>query len=423
MTDSVVLLRDKAARGRRGTNLPRMGGFNQSLILDKIRRSPTGLSRVELVGTTSLSAQTISNICRRLLDLGLIREAGKEGVGPGKPRSILRLNPEGRYAVGVHLDPTVMTLVILDLTGDVVAHARERTPSAVNPQHVVDTIVHATTQLIEGSGVDRSRIAGIGIAAPGPIDSPRGVVIDPPNLSGWHRVTLRDSLAEASGLPAVLDKDVTAAAVAEMWAGGERGLESFIFVYMGTGIGVGTVLDGDVVRGTSGNAGEVGHIVVDTEGPRCTCGQRGCVAVTCTPRALVEEAERVGAIRVERSSDSTSEIDEAFTRLCDAARGGNELAIGVIDRSAERVTRAVAVVANMLDVDRVIFGGPIWSRISGHYLREMPSLLEDLRATRAVHEIEIESTSFGEEVGAIGAACLILDHTLTPRPDTLLLAE
>ena len=423
MTETAITRGDEATRGRRGTNLPRMGDFNQSLILDEIRRSHTGLSRVQLAGTTKLSAQTISNICRRLLDTGLIREAGKEGVGPGKPRTILRLNAEGRYAIGVHLDPTVITFVMLDLTGTIVTKHREATPVASDPEHVVDTIVRATRALIEESGVDQSRIAGIGIAAPGPIDTARGAVIDPPNLAEWHRVALRDSLAEATGLPAVLDKDVTAAAVAEMWAGGDQGFESFIFVYMGTGIGVGTVLDGDVLRGTSGNAGEVGHIVVDPDGPPCACGQQGCVAVTSTPRTLVEEAERLGVLPRDRTSNDAGSIDDGFTALCAAASAGDTTAVEILERSASRITRAVAVVANMLDVDRVIFGGPTWSRLAPFYLPAVPAILEDLRATRSIHPIRIVGTTVGDEVGAVGAACLILDHTLTPRANMLLLGD
>ncbi|CAN5347656.1 ROK family transcriptional regulator [soil metagenome] len=418
MTETAELAGAKVARPRRGTNLPRMGDFNQSLILDEIRRSPAGLSRVELARTTRLSAQTISNICRRLLDFGLIVEGGKEGVGPGKPRTILRLNPEGRYAVGVHLDPTVMTFVMLDLTGRVVARASEQTPRASDPDHVVSTIVNATTRLIADSGVPHDRIAGIGIAAPGPIDSERGAIIDPPNLAGWHRVNLRDSLADATGLPAVLDKDVTAAAVAEMWASGDRGLESFIFVYLGTGIGVGIVLNGDVVRGTSGNAGEIGHIVVDPDGPLCTCGQKGCVAVTCAPRDLVEEAVALGVLRDQ--GDGTTAIDEGFTLLCNKAAAGDGAAREILQRAAARITRAIAVVANILDVDRVVFGGPTWSRLSSFYLQGIPPLLDDLRATRSIHHIGIMGNSVGDDVGAVGGACLILDHTLTPRPGTLL---
>src|SRR6185312_7030985 len=104
---------------RRGTNLPKMGDFNQAVILDSIRRSEEGLSRVELAGLAGLAAQTVSNICRRLLDSGLIVEAGKDGSGPGKPRTILRLNPKGMYVVGVHIDPALTSYALLDAVGTV----------------------------------------------------------------------------------------------------------------------------------------------------------------------------------------------------------------------------------------------------------------------------------------------------------------
>ncbi len=408
---------------RRGTNLPAMGDFNQSVILDAIRRAPQGLSRVQLVRATGLSAQTISNICRRLLDSDLIREAGKESRGPGKPRTMLVVNPEGRYAIGVHLDPTVMTFVMLDLTGAVVKHSRKPTPTVTNPDKIIDKIVRELAKLIAESGVDRERIAGVGIAAPGPIDSVKGTVVDPPHLTGWHRVPLRDALGDATGLTAILDKDVTAAAIAEMWGGGPHGTGSFVFFYLGTGIGVGLVVDDLVVRGSSDNAGEIGHIVTDPNGPPCFCGLRGCVAVTCMPQALVQEAEELGVLDDSRVGSDTTTVDARFTQLCDAARNGNVVAIEIIDRSAVRLSRAVAVVANVLDVDRVVFGGPFWSRLSEHYLRRIPELLGELRATRRIHPITVSGSVVGEDVAAVGAACLALDHALAPNPRALLIAR
>jgi len=412
----------KDAPARRGTNLPAMADFNQSVILDAIRRSGTGLSRVELVTATGLSPQTISNITRRLLDGGFIEEAGKTSSGPGKPRTMLRLNPSGRYALGVHLDPTVMTFVMLDLTGSVVRRSSFPTPAVMDPNLVIDQIVAALAQLIDDSGVPRDRIGGVGIAAPGPIDSVQGTVVDPPYLAGWHRVPLREALQEGIGLPAILDKDVTASAIAEMWAGGESGAGSFIFFYLGTGIGVGLVMHDEVVRGSSGNAGEIGHIVTDPSGPPCFCGLRGCIAVTCMPQALVQEAERLGVLRDTRVASDTHTVDSRFTELCDAAEAGNVTAIEILERSAVRLSKAVAVVANILDVDRVVFGGPFWSRLSGHYLRRIPELLEELRATRSIHRITVTGSAVGEDVGAIGAACLVLDRALAPNPKALLLA-
>jgi predicted NBD/HSP70 family sugar kinase len=411
------------AQSRRGTNLPAMGDFNQSVILDAIRRATTGLSRVELSKTTGLAAQTISNICRRLLDTGLIIEAGRESLGPGKPRTLLRLNPEGRYALGVHLDPTIMTVVMLDLTGAVVARKRKLTPTVTDPNRIIAQIASSLLKLIKDSGVPREKIGGLGIATPGPIDHLRGTVVDPPHLIGWHRVPLREALAAATALPALLDKDVTASAIAEMWVGGANGVGSFMFLYLGTGIGAGLVVKDEVIRGSSDNAGEIGHIVTDPSGPPCFCGLRGCIAVTCMPQALVLEAESLGVLGNSRIGSDTRAVDARFTELCDAAAAGNPVAIEIIDRSAVRLSRAVAVVANMLDVDRVVFGGPFWSRLSDHYLRRVPELLEQLSATRSIHRISVTGTVVGEDVAAIGAACLVLDSALTPHPKTLLLAD
>ena len=164
------------------------------------------------------------------------------------------------------------------------------------------------------------------MAAPGPIDLDNGTVVDPPLLPGWDRVELRSALSEATGYSVLVDKDVTSAAVAETWAGGPSGSGSFIFMYMGTGIGCGIVLNDEVIRGTSGNAGEIGHIIVDPDGAPCDCGLRGCVKSTCIPQVLVAEAEDAGILDGSRSGNSGAEIQQSFSRLCDLADQGNEQA-------------------------------------------------------------------------------------------------
>jgi predicted NBD/HSP70 family sugar kinase len=406
---------------RRGTNLPRMGDFNLTVILDAIRRSTGGLSRVELAQIVGLSPQTISNISRRLLDQNLIVEAGKEGSGPGKPRTILRLNPAGMYAVGVHLDPAVTTFVVLDLVGAVVRHSRINTPGGGDPDGVIATIAAEIKDLVAASGVDPDKIAGLGVAAPGPIDLDEGTVVDPPLLLGWDRVPLRDALAAATGLSTLVDKDVTSAAVAETWAGGPSGSGSFVFMYMGTGIGCGIVLNDEVVRGTSGNAGEIGHIIVDPDGPPCDCGLRGCVKSSCIPQVLVAQAEAAGVLDVARHPSGAPAVQESFAKLCAEADAGNSRAAEIIDQSAVLVARAVAVVTNTLDVERVVFGGPFWTLLSRRYLDRVPQLLTENSAARQIHGIEVVGTGVGEDVGAVGAACLVLEHTLAPRAQRLLL--
>lgn len=397
-----------------------MGDFNLTVILDAIRRTTGGLSRVELAQIVGLSPQTISNISRRLLDQNLIIEAGKEGTGPGKPRTILRLNPGGMYALGVHLDPAVTTFVVLDLVGSVVRHSRIKTPGGNDPSAVISTIAAEIDQLVADSGVDRGRIAGLGVAAPGPIDLDNGTVVDPPLLPGWDRVELREALARATGYSVLVDKDVTSAAVAETWAGGPSGAGSFIFMYMGTGIGCGIVLNDEVVRGTSGNAGEIGHIIVDPDGPPCDCGLRGCVKSSCIPQVLVAQAEAAGILEGPQAR-SAAEIQQSFSDLCARAYAGDDRASAILDKSAALVARAVSVVTNTLDVERVVFGGPFWTCLSQRYLELIPPLLDANSDVRLIHPIEVVGTGVGEDVGAIGAASLVLEHTLAPRAQRLLL--
>ncbi|MFP5315828.1 MAG: ROK family transcriptional regulator [Actinomycetes bacterium] len=398
-----------------------MGDFNQSVILDAIRRSSDGLSRVELVDLIGLSPQAVSNITRRLLAEELIVEAGKSGSGPGKPRTILRINPSGRYAIGVHLDPALMTVLLMDLMG-VVLHRRVReTPQGTEPGEIIDAIAGEVSALLAESPVDPARVEGIGVAPPGPIDQPAGAVVDPPLLLGWHRVPLRDALAEATGMPVFVEKDVIAAAVAEIWGGGQESTQSFVFVYIGTGIGSGIVVDGEVMRGTSGNAGEIGHIVTDPNGPECACGMRGCIAVTCDPQSMVIEAERLGVLSEERHRNG--DVADGLLQLCAAADQGDDLAIEILNRAAVRTARAVSVLANALDVDRVVFGGPFWEPLASRYLEVVPSSLLDFRAARSIHPVEVVSTGIGDDVAAVGAACLMLERTLGPRAERLMLAR
>jgi len=406
---------------RRGTNLPRMGDFNQSVILEAIRRSSAGLSRIELAEATGLSAQTVTNITRRLLDDGLIAEAGRTINGPGKPRITLRLVADSRFSIGVHLDPAVITFVILDLAGSLVRRRVARTP-ATQPERIVEAMAEAISALIAESGIDRDAIAGVGVAAPGPLDVAKGTVIDPPKLAGWRRVPLRSVLSEATGVPVALEKDTTAAAVGELWTGRGPADESFLFVYLGTGIGVSLVRDGDPVRGSSGNVGEVGHIIVDADGPACSCGARGCVEVVCTPQAIVEQAEAAGVFETVRDDDADA-VESRFTELCDRAASGQSTARRVLTSSAENLAVLIAALTNALDVDRVVLGGPFWSRLATIYLDVIPGQLDRRSATRAVRTLPVHGTVVGDDVGAVGAACVVLDAVLTPRASALYLDD
>lgn len=236
-----------------GTNLPRVGGYNQAVVLDAIRTTGQ-VSRVELATLTGLTNQTVSNVVRKLLDAGLVAESGQAPSSGGKRRTLLTIRADGACAVGVHLDPDAAVIVVVDLAYEVIGSRRLRLTDPGDPADVVDRIARATGRLLDRSAVDRTRLLGLGIAAPGPLDGTTGAVVSPPNFPGWGRVPLADMFAEATGLPVALDNDATAAAIGERWIGGADRAGSFLFIYYGTGVGAGIVLNNTVLHGDSGNA-------------------------------------------------------------------------------------------------------------------------------------------------------------------------
>ncbi|MFJ2830149.1 ROK family transcriptional regulator [Streptomyces sp. NPDC087263] len=389
---------------RRGTNLPRVGDFNESVILDAIRRHPTGLSRVELAQATGLSAQTVSNITRRLLDQGVARESGKQSSGSGKPRTLLEIVPASRYALGVHLDPAVITCVLVDLLGTVVAQRSEGTPSGGDTDGTVADMAASVSAIVAESGADRERILGLGIAAPGPIDAAAGWVVDPPELRGWGRYPLRDKLSEATGFPALLDKDVTAAAVAERWTGAANDSRNLLFFYLGTGSGMGLVVEDTVLRGVSGNAGEVGGL-----------------GAACSTRTLVEEAIALGVLGAEYTVTNPADAQRGLERLAALAADGERQADGIIERLAIRIGRGVCAAATLLDVDTVVFGGPTWQLLADRLLATIEPMVAQSPFVRATHPTTVVSTTLGEKVAAVGAASLVLDRALSAQPRSLLL--
>lgn len=430
------------AEHRRGANLPSIGGFNRTVVLDAVRRSPDGLSRVELASRTGLSAQTVSNVTRFLIEAGMIAESGTVVSGRGKPRTILRLEAGSRYAVGVHVDPAVVTYVLLDLAGTVIAATTTSTPTADDPSEVVRTIADAVDGLVAEADVDVDAVLGVGIASPGPIDVDAGVVLDPPFLPRWRDVPLRDALAEATGYPVLLEKDVTAAVVGEMFLAGESSARNFAFVYFGTGFGVGLAVDHEPVRGVGSNAGDAGHIMVEQgtlAGTPDGSGTRGEVGAAVAPDRLVQiarsrglalgrvpagrEVEADGVVEAPgiAEPDGVAAVDRAWDELGAAIDAGDPVAIGLAEDAGTVMGNAVVLIVNLLDMDRVVFGGPFWSRVASAALPAARRAIVDSPLLVPKHPVVVTESDRGADVAAVGAACLVLDAALSPRASALLI--
>ncbi|MFE4636979.1 ROK family protein [Streptomyces sp. NPDC056773] len=302
-------------------NLPVLRGHNDALVLDLLRGAgPAGLGRGDLANRTGLTPQAVSKIAARLREDGLVADAGREPSTGGKPRTLLRLVPEARYAVGVHLDRDELTAVRVDLAGRVVADGRGPLDFGAGPEAVVEEAVRAVARV----GGDRP-LLGVGVAAPGPLDWRTGVLGRVTGFPEWEGFPLREVLEGRLGVPVRVDKDTNAGVAAGACSG-----EAVAYVHVGTGLGAGLRLAGagEVYRGRRSAAGEFGHQVLRLDGPACRCGGRGCAEVLCL----------------------------------DAVAGGR------LEEAARIVGEAAANLVALLDVDRVLLGGRVVAAAPGVFL-------------------------------------------------------
>ncbi|MCP3804315.1 ROK family transcriptional regulator [Allokutzneria sp. A3M-2-11 16] len=382
-----------------GVNLDVVRDHNSALVLSLVRRSGE-LSRVQVAEHTGLTGQAISKIIARLLADGLVREGRREVHGRGKPRTMLRLVGSARHALGAHIDRDELRLVLVDLTGEVVAsRARtyERTP--LEPETAVGMLADMVAEMVAEQAP--AEITGLGIGLPGPLDHTTGTVLGATHLPGWDKVPLAELAAERTGLPVLVDKDTNTAILAENWDRGDT-LNDAALVYVGTGIGAGLVLGGRIHRGARTNAGEFGHTTLSVDGPLCACGRRGCVEALCGPATIGG-----GARSADEAVVWTPEAGARFTAVCAAARDGDPDARRELATAARTLGVAAADLVALLDIDVVLLGGRALRDCSEIYLDEV---------SRALHEQEGESVvvslaGLDPDQVATGAARLVLART------------
>ena len=406
---------------QRGTNLGRLGDFNQAVIFESIRRAVDGVSRVELAGSTGLSPQTISNVVRRLLDEGLVREDRTIVSGPGKPRTVLELEANRMVAIGIHLDPGVISVVMLNLRGEVLHSRRLDIPPVEVPEKTVETMAKTVEEIIVESGMPRANVVGVGVAAPGPLDRERGLMIDPPLLDGWKDVEVVEPLRRMLNLDVILEKDTIAASIAELWKGNDAARDNFILMYVGAGIGAGMVLNGEIHRGVSNNAGEIGHYSTGVVAQPCTCGRNDCLHASLAFNHVAQKARAVGLTLTVPDDGNPEERAEGMSQIVKMADEGNENAASLMRECMGKVGQVAGQLCNALDVSQVIFGGPLWSEVGDYCLDGVREIINERFTSKNVHGIEVRSSTLGPEAGAIGGACAVMDAALSPKAAALLL--
>jgi len=394
MTSTVSRTRPRLS----GTNLERAADHNQRVTLHAIRVCGS-LTRVELAGITGLTAPAIANITRRLLDEGLIEEAGQRRGGRGQPPTKLVVRRDACYSIGINIDRDHITVVLVDFAGETLARASANVDFAL-PDYVRSFYRKSIKAMLKSAKVDKARIIGLGVAVPddlGLVDLPGR----PADYAAWEGVDMAALFAEPLGLPVFVENDAAAAAMGEMQLGLGQKTNSFFYILVSSGLGGGLVIDGNYVRGAEGRSGELGFMrIPGPDGP----GEQVQTLVSLSGLARHLKKSRFTLADIMGDATPSPRLDACVDAW--------------IEQAAGQLCIPLDAVNCLINPAMVLVGGRLPGRLVERLAERTNALLRD-HASQLPTLAPVARAALSEDAPAVGAAILPFSHFLLPKPGAL----
>ncbi len=338
-----------------------MRSINNKIVIDLLRKEEH-LSRANISSITGLNRSTVSSIIDELIDEGWIRETSYQTNNVGRPGLMLEMNPEGGFTVGLEIGVDFILVVTVDFTAKVIFQKRIQTDPTEGQIKIQEKAFALVNEAIEKGKKECHRPIGIGIAVPGLVDTHEGVLKMAPNLH-WNDVPIRLIWTQQFGMPVIVENEANAGALGEYFFGSAKGIDNFIYIAAGFGLGSGIIIDGKLLRGNKGFAAEVGHMTCNPEGELCNCGKRGCYEMLIGPRAVMKQVRK--RIKEEGGAKTILQLDEkaadgfGYDRVVDAARQGDQIALEALQEVGEKLGIVVANLVNVFNPKMVVLGGAL----------------------------------------------------------------
>ncbi|MBN1582898.1 MAG: ROK family protein [Anaerolineae bacterium] len=313
---------------------------------------------------------------------------------------------EEKWFLGIDLGGTKIGTGLVNEAGYVRASDYRPTQVLQGCDAVVARMIEAAHEVIVNSGTNVNEIAGIGIGAPGPMDIPAGILTEPPNLPGWHDVPLRQLIQDAMGIPAFLENDANAAAIGEYLYGAGRGTRHMVYVTVSTGIGGGLILDGKIYHGTTGGAGEIGHMTILPRGPHCGCGNRGCLEALASGTAIAREGQELvnrGINTMIAKLVQDAPYDVSAKDVVNAMKLGDAYATEIIVQAMHYLGIGMANLVNLFNPQMLVIGGGL-ANLGDMLLEPVARGIELYAFPSAAAKVQVRLAELGDQVGIVGAA-------------------
>ncbi|WP_240511814.1 ROK family transcriptional regulator [Paludifilum halophilum] len=392
-----------------------MKSLNKSLILNVIRTDGP-ISRAEIAKKTRLTPPTVTNLVNDLLESRLVQESDLGVSTGGRKPIMLKINSEAFQVIGIDVGVSHIKVIVATLDAAIIDSLYIKVIQPLDKESLIKLLNESIRRIMEKAALRKERVIGIGVGMHGLVNPDRGVGIFAPNFN-LHDIPIRESLESEWDLPVEVENDVRAMALGESWFGHGQGLEDFICLNVGMGVGAGIILNQELFRGTSYTAGELGHTTIDVEGPTCACGNDGCLQALTAGPAIAARAQR--GLRMGRKSRISEFVQGDWSQMTgetvyQAACQGDEFAREILADTGRYLGIGIANFINTLNPQKVIIGGGVSK--SGDFIMET---LKETVETRALNisakAIAIQTAKLGDDATAIGAATLVLKKLFLPN--------
>ncbi len=384
--------------------LPRYSkGSSKHAVLDAIRFSSAGVSRAEIARQLGLSRAAITSIANGLLDKNLIREGLAGSATGGRRPVLLEMNPERGRVVGVDIGATHLAIVLTDFSAQVLHEIEIPFDVSKGPKICLEEITVQVHALLVETGQTLEDIQAIGVGVPGPVVIEKGTVIAPPIMPGWSNFPIREYLRDLWDTPVILNNDAELGALGEWAYGVGRRVRHLLYIKVGYGIGAGLLIDGKIYHGATGAAGEIGHITIDSDGPLCSCGNRGCLETMASGRAIAKRGrDLVAAGYSMRLKKNSFNGKITVQDVASAAQRGDIEAQEIVREAGKNLGIALANLVNLINPQMIVIGGGV-TRVGDLFLEPVRQTIKECSLEAAAQDLSINAAVLQQRATSMGA--------------------
>ncbi len=360
----------------------------------------------------ALSRAAVTSIVNDLLETEIVREAESRSVNSGRPPIILEINPSGDYVAGVDMGATHLSIVVANYAANFIQEKEIPFDIALGPKTCLNQANELLRETLAEASISIEQVNAIGVGVPGPIASDAGMVVAPPIMPGWDRYPIRNTLEKMWGCPISLNNDAELGALGEWAYGAGRGFRNLAYIKVGTGIGAGLLLDGQIYHGATGSAGEIGHLTIDENGPMCTCGNRGCLEALTGGHAIARQAQEAVHNGKRTILSEIAPVERISAQdVADAARQGDLISQQILSRAGSHLGIAIAGLVNIFNPNMVVVGGGV-AQIGDLFLEPVRQAVQRRSLPAAAHAVRITTALLGRRSSSMGAVVQALTIAL-----------